>query len=247
MIKCRPIFLISLHRLYCLAEKMNRKNITMRIPGFLIVAVKSRFLLISKLTLLDSDNTFLQFNQLLLLMIKTSRTFLPIKLILTDNLIQHLLKLSKSNSFVTVIPQHLYQNLLQILIVYHVYEFVNLLVVDCVCVEIVDIVKVSKMHHTENSHPQSKNCAFVGDSICGSLKFKYFESFRRIVELLVRVEIELVQTQIGTDNLANTILIDDDIVRIERVVQKLQFANMTHGKYNAAQDRHDLFVCEGPP
>ena len=191
----------------------------MRIPGFLIVAVKSRFLLISKLTLLDSDNTFLQFNQLLLLMIKTSRTFLPIELILTDNLIQHFFKLSKSNSFVTVIPQHFHQNLFQILIVYHVYKFVYLFVVDCVCVKIVYNVKVREMHHTENGHPQSKNCAFVGDSICGSLKFKYFESFRCIVKLLVRVEVELMQTQIGTDNLANPVLIDDDIIRIERVVQ----------------------------
>ena len=151
MIKCGPIFLISLHGLYCLTEKMNRKNITMRISAFLIV--KSRFLLISKLTLLDSNNTFLQFSQLLLLMIKTSSTFLSIKLILTDNLIQHLLKLSKSNSLVTVISQHLHQNLLQILIVYHIYEFIYLFVVDCVCIEIVDIVKVRKMYHTKNSHP----------------------------------------------------------------------------------------------
>ena len=75
------------------------------------------------------------------------------------------------------------------------------------------------MHHTEDGHSQSKNCTFVGDRIRCSLKFKYFESFRRIVELLVRVEVELMQTQIGTDHLANSVLINDNIVRIECVVQ----------------------------
>jgi hypothetical protein len=65
-------------------------------------------------------------------------------------------------------------------------------------------------------------------------------TFGGIVEILFLVEVELVVAQTAAQYFANTLLIDNDVLRSERVMQNLILIEVGHREHAAAEDGHEL-------
>ena len=100
------------------------------------------------------------------------------------------------------------------------------------------------MYHAQYGHSQGEDSTFVCQCVIAALHLEYFQSLGGVVELLIGIEIEDVVAKNHSLNFANTLLVNDNIVWIEGIVQKFQFADVTHGQNDAAQNGHDLFVGE---
>ena len=118
-----------------------------------------------------------------------------------------------------MIFQHFSQNLFQVFINNGINELAYFLVIDGVGGKVIDVVEMSEMYHAEYGHSQGKDCAFVGDSVGSCLHFEYFECFRCIVELFIRIEVKNMIAQIGANNFTDSLGIDDNIIRVESIME----------------------------